>query len=75
MGVEWDMEGTEIAVNLGRNDPCPCGSGKKYKKCHLLIEQAEDKIKNEALEKWFEEDLKEGQKNLEEYESKVGKHE
>ncbi|MDD5168318.1 MAG: SEC-C domain-containing protein, partial [Syntrophales bacterium] len=19
----------------GRNDPCPCGSGKKYKKCHL----------------------------------------
>jgi uncharacterized protein YecA (UPF0149 family) len=22
------------AVNVGRNDPCPCGSGKKYKKCH-----------------------------------------
>ncbi len=21
------------AVNAGRNDPCPCGSGKKYKKC------------------------------------------
>ena len=21
--------------NPGRNDPCPCGSGKKYKKCHL----------------------------------------
>ncbi len=20
--------------NVGRNDPCPCGSGKKYKKCH-----------------------------------------
>lgn len=20
----------------GRNDPCPCGSGKKYKKCHEL---------------------------------------
>lgn len=19
--------------NVGRNDPCPCGSGKKYKKC------------------------------------------
>ena len=19
---------------LGRNDPCPCGSGKKYKQCH-----------------------------------------
>ncbi len=21
-------------VRIGRNDPCPCGSGKKYKKCH-----------------------------------------
>lgn len=21
------------AANVGRNDPCPCGSGKKYKKC------------------------------------------
>jgi uncharacterized protein YecA (UPF0149 family) len=20
---------------IGRNDPCPCGSGKKYKLCHL----------------------------------------
>jgi preprotein translocase subunit SecA len=24
---------------VGRNDPCPCGSGKKYKKCHMLIDQ------------------------------------
>lgn len=23
---------------IGRNDPCPCGSGKKYKKCHMLID-------------------------------------
>lgn len=21
---------------VGQNDPCPCGSGKKYKKCHML---------------------------------------
>jgi preprotein translocase subunit SecA len=21
-------------ANIGRNDPCPCGSGKKYKRCH-----------------------------------------
>ena len=21
------------SVSVGRNDPCPCGSGKKYKKC------------------------------------------
>src|SRR5690348_11354135 len=23
----------------GRNDPCPCGSGKKYKKCHLAADE------------------------------------
>jgi preprotein translocase subunit SecA len=23
-----------VAPEVGRNDPCPCGSGKKYKKCH-----------------------------------------
>lgn len=22
-------------MKIGRNDPCPCGSGRKYKKCHL----------------------------------------
>jgi len=25
---------------VGRNDPCPCGSGKKYKHCHLPVEEA-----------------------------------
>jgi len=33
----WDREWLENpparALNIGRNDPCPCGSGKKYKKC------------------------------------------
>jgi preprotein translocase subunit SecA len=24
---------------VGRNDPCPCGSGKKYKKCHMPIDE------------------------------------
>jgi preprotein translocase subunit SecA len=24
-------------AKVGRNDPCPCGSGKKYKKCHGAI--------------------------------------
>jgi preprotein translocase subunit SecA len=23
-----------VATKVGRNDPCPCGSGKKYKRCH-----------------------------------------
>ncbi|MEE9287487.1 MAG: SEC-C metal-binding domain-containing protein, partial [Gammaproteobacteria bacterium] len=22
-------------MHIGRNDPCPCGSGRKYKKCCL----------------------------------------
>ncbi len=29
-----------VSDKIGRNDPCPCGSGKKYKKCHLLKENA-----------------------------------
>ena len=31
---------------VGRNDPCPCGSGKKYKRCHL---EADEKTGREAL--------------------------
>ncbi len=26
---------SDIKPKVGRNDPCPCGSGKKYKKCCL----------------------------------------
>ncbi len=25
------------AAKIGRNDPCPCGSGRKYKKCCLVL--------------------------------------
>jgi tetratricopeptide (TPR) repeat protein len=25
--------GSRLAVKIGRNDPCPCGSGRKYKRC------------------------------------------
>jgi len=25
---------TDPYATVGRNDPCPCGSGKKFKKCH-----------------------------------------
>ena len=24
-------------IKVGRNDPCPCGSGKKYKQCHGVL--------------------------------------
>jgi len=30
-----EKQGTVVAeTKVGRNEPCPCGSGKKYKKCH-----------------------------------------
>ena len=33
--VAADMEGMQPAFGpVGRNEPCPCGSGKKYKHCH-----------------------------------------
>ena len=31
------------AVKIGRNDPCPCGSGKQYKNCCLAKDQAENR--------------------------------
>lgn len=36
--IDFDPRQKTPATNplrkVGRNDPCPCGSGKKYKKCH-----------------------------------------
>jgi preprotein translocase subunit SecA len=28
------LEPIRVGAKIGRNDPCPCGSGKKYKNCH-----------------------------------------
>lgn len=33
-GVSQSRSVTPDVAKAGRNDPCPCGSGKKYKKCH-----------------------------------------
>ena len=31
---KWRLSGQAVSEKtVGRNDPCPCGSGKKYKKC------------------------------------------
>ncbi len=30
-------------MELGRNDACHCGSGKKYKKCHLEKDESENR--------------------------------
>jgi SEC-C motif len=32
-------EAAERLRKAGRNDDCPCGSGKKYKKCHLRADE------------------------------------
>jgi uncharacterized protein YecA (UPF0149 family) len=38
--VEEDVRESFTApkpIEVGRNDKCPCGSGKKYKQCCLLL--------------------------------------
>jgi len=35
---------------IGRNDPCPCGSGKKYKKCCLAKPGSAQAIIDEIAE-------------------------
>ena len=40
---------------VGRNDPCPCGSGKKFKKCHWLKQELpmnEQQTTEELYEEW-----------------------
>lgn len=37
---------------IGRNDPCPCGSGKKFKRCHM---GREDELTMDSLEEFSEE--------------------
>jgi len=32
--VPQKTEPVKAEIRIGRNDPCPCGSGKKYKQCH-----------------------------------------
>lgn len=32
-------EPIRVGEKIGRNDPCPCGSGKKYKQCHGKLEE------------------------------------
>jgi uncharacterized protein YecA (UPF0149 family) len=31
---DFDISVEKSSMKVGRNDPCPCGSGKKYKRCH-----------------------------------------
>lgn len=36
-----------MTTELGRNEPCHCGSGKKYKKCHLEKDEVKDRKERE----------------------------
>ena len=53
---------------IGRNDPCPCGSGKKYKKCCLVNKEereAEAKRRSDLeWNDWFAKDVQVGKDNL-----------
>jgi len=55
-------------MKTGRNEKCPCGSGKKYKKCCLLKdENAEAQLKadeQKEWEEWFAEDCRLGQQRI-----------
>lgn len=33
-GEQQKVQPVKVEKKVGRNDPCPCGSGKKYKNCH-----------------------------------------
>jgi preprotein translocase subunit SecA len=34
VAAQKQTQGTVTKQKVGRNEPCPCGSGQKYKKCH-----------------------------------------
>ncbi len=65
----------EKKVKIGRNDPCPCGSGKKYKKCCMNKPQSPvDLVESEQeKKKWLEyypasaEERQEGRVYLEDF--------
>ncbi len=40
-GGEQPRRPAQAAPRIGRNDPCPCGSGKKFKKCHGAVLEEE----------------------------------
>lgn len=54
----------------GRNDPCHCGSGKKYKKCH---EDQDATATHAVLEKKWAEGEKEVAKRAEDEKEEAGK--
>jgi len=48
----------DATVKVGRNDPCPCGSGEKYKKCCLGKEAQDNKEPGELYAQRYKIQLK-----------------
>jgi len=53
-----DKRNLDVASRIGRNDPCPCGSGKKFKKCcgrtstqekRVLAKETADDLREDSL--------------------------
>jgi hypothetical protein len=54
MSILKKILGLKPEVDFGsasRNDPCPCGSGKKYKACHW--DKVQHKKRQETRDKQF----------------------
>jgi hypothetical protein len=49
LGLRFEM------AKFGRNEPCPCGSGRKFKKCHGDVASVPPTVAIAALEEWFRE--------------------
>lgn len=56
---------------IGRNDPCSCGSGKKFKKCCLLKQEELEKVSNLEWEEWFAKDCLLGEQRMSEWEEEM----
>lgn len=46
---------------VGRNDPCPCGSGQKYKQC-CLLKKGGSGVKRKITAKWLNTKVEEQKK-------------
>src|SRR5215475_3092741 len=42
-----------LEPGVRRNDPCPCGSGKRYKECHGALPQASPALAGSAARELF----------------------
>ena len=51
-GIIYLIKGVNMDKKIGRNDPCPCGSGKKFKQCCFLTKGGSG-VKKKLTAKWI----------------------